>query len=132
MLKAAPVHRSVLCLAMLMLLAGPGRAAEPEPEPEPGAAPPPADLECHNERVTGSGPSFTSARADAETAAKQDWLKKAQAIFPEATFETAREANLSCAVQGLYSKCFAAGIPCRPKVAASKPGAPAPEASDPK
>ena len=29
--------------------------------------------------------------------------------------DLAKDSNLSCAVQGLYSKCFADGIPCKPK-----------------
>ena len=74
-----------------------------------------ANLECAGEMLSGSGPGFTSSRDDAEDAALTSWLEKAKAIYPEATWEIAKDANLSCAVQGLYSKCFADAIPCKPK-----------------
>lgn len=78
------------------------------------AAPPP-DLECAAESLSGSGPGFVSSRDDSEEAALESWLEKAKKIYPEATWDLAKDANISCAVQGLYSKCFADGIPCKPK-----------------
>lgn len=78
------------------------------------AAPPP-DLECAAESLSGSGPGFVSSRDESEEAAIAAWLEKAQKVYPEATFDLAQDANISCAVQGLYSKCFADGIPCKPK-----------------
>jgi hypothetical protein len=84
------------------------------PETMPEAGPPP-DMECAGEPITGSGPGFSSSRDASEQAAREAWLEKAKAIYPEATWESAYQANLSCAVQGLYSKCFAQAIPCRPK-----------------
>ena len=78
------------------------------------AAPPP-DLECAAESLSGSGPGFVSSRDESEEAALTAWLEKAKQVYPEATWDFAKDANISCAVQGLYSKCFADGIPCKPK-----------------
>jgi hypothetical protein len=78
------------------------------------AAPPP-DLECAAESLSGSGPGFVSSRDESEEAALTAWLEKAKKVYPEATWDLAKDANISCAVQGLYSKCFADGIPCKPK-----------------
>jgi len=85
----------------------------PKEGEEPAA--PAVALECASESISGSGPGFTSSRDDSEAAAVEAWLKKAQAVYPEATWETAKDSDIACAVQGLYSKCFADGIPCRPK-----------------
>ena len=74
------------------------------------------NLECATDNITGSGPGFTADRDQAEEVAIKDWTQKAQEVFPEADFDTAKDSNLSCAVQGLYAKCFADGIPCKPKV----------------
>jgi hypothetical protein len=79
------------------------------------SAQPPANLECHGEPITGSGPGFTSSRDQSEQAARDNWLEKAKAIYPEANWDIAHDAGISCAVQGLYSKCFAQGTPCRPR-----------------
>ena len=77
----------------------------------------PADLECGTEMLTGSGPGFTADRDQAENVAIEEWMKKAAKVFPdtELDFDLAKDSNLSCAVQGLYSKCFADGIPCKSK-----------------
>jgi hypothetical protein len=75
----------------------------------------PDNMECASAPVSGSGPGFSSSRDESEEVAIEAWLKKAQAVYPEATFDTAKDSDLSCAVQGLYSKCFATGVPCRPK-----------------
>lgn len=74
-----------------------------------------SDLECVGESLSGSGPGFMSSRDESEEAAIEAWLEKAQAVYPEVTWENAKDSNLACAVQGLYSKCFADGIPCKPK-----------------
>ena len=88
--------------------------------PKPGVdagVDPYADLECGTEMLSGSGPGFTADRDKAETVAIEDWQKKAAKVFPdtELDFDMAKDSNLSCVVQGLYSKCFADGIPCKPK-----------------
>ncbi len=77
----------------------------------------PSNLECGTEMLTGSGPGFTADRDKAENVAIEDWMRKAAKVFPatELDFDLAKDSNLSCAVQGLYSKCFADGIPCKSK-----------------
>ncbi|MGA9605167.1 MAG: hypothetical protein WBQ82_13730, partial [Methyloceanibacter sp.] len=62
--------------------------------------------------LTGSGPGFDSSREHSQETAKADWLAKARAIYTDASWETAKELSLTCAQQGLYSKCFASAIPC--------------------
>ncbi|MFW2392847.1 MAG: hypothetical protein ACN4EH_10695 [Methyloceanibacter sp.] len=114
--------RLVLTAAVLALgvptLAQDGRAQDafdlsvPKPGEEAAA---PANLDCGTEMLSGSGPGFTADRDDAEEAAINGWLEKAHTIYPEATWDMAKDSNLSCAVQGLYSKCFADAIPCKPK-----------------
>lgn len=84
------------------------------PKEDEEAAPAP-DMECAGESLSGSGPGFLSSRKESEEVAIKAWLEKAQAVYPEATWENAGDSNLACAVQGLYSKCFADGIPCKPK-----------------
>ncbi len=89
-----------------------------------------ANLDCAAEPLSGSGPGFTSSREASEDAAVAGWLEKAKASYPEATWENAKDADVSCAVQGLYSKCFAQGIPCQPKADAGGTTAAAPPESD--
>jgi hypothetical protein len=91
----------------------------PKPELEAGPAP---NMECAAESLSGSGTGFLSSREESEDAAINAWLEKAQAVYPEATWDNAGESNLSCAVQGLYSKCFADGIPCKPKAGEGEGG----------
>ena len=67
-----------------------------------------ANSECSAEPVTGSGPGFSNS------------LEKAIKVYPEATWDTAKDSGVSCVVQGLYSKCFAQAIPCRPKSGEAK------------
>ena len=81
------------------------------------------NLECAAEPLSGSGPGFSSSRDASEDAAVEGWLEKAKAVYPEATWETAKDADIACAVQGLYSKCFAQGTPCRPKAQDAQDGA---------
>jgi len=81
----------------------------------PAEAGPPPNMECAGEPLTGTGPGFSSSRDDSEDAARAAWLDKAKAVYPEASWDTALHAGVSCAVQGLYSKCFAQAIPCQPR-----------------
>lgn len=116
--KSVSVRRLVLTAAFAAwLLPAPANAVDAFDlsVPEDGAEAEAPDLECAAESLSGSGPGFTSSREDSEEAAIKAWTEKAQAIYPEADFELAKDSNLSCAVQGLYSKCFADGIPCKPK-----------------
>ena len=83
-----------------------GQAAEgTEPVRPPGFA-------CGDKELTGSGPGFDSSREHSQETAKADWLAKARAIYTDASWETAKELSVTCAQQGLYSKCFASAIPC--------------------
>ena len=75
-----------------------------------------SNMECAGESLSGSGPGFVSSRDKSEETAIKAWLEKAKAVYPEATWENAKDSNFACVVQGLYSKCFADGIPCKPKV----------------
>lgn len=109
-------HVLIVCAAALTLpalsLALPASAEEMAPD---GMAEPPANLDCAAEPITGSGAGFLSNREDSEEAARVNWLEKVADDHPGATWETAKDASIACAVQGLYSKCFAQGIPCTPK-----------------
>ena len=126
--KFAEVRRLVSCVscrlasgAAVAMLALPALAQQMPPG---GELPDPfANSECAAEPVTGSGPGFSSSRDDSEDAARKAWGEKAIAVYSEATWETAKDAGVSCVVQGLYSKCFAQAIPCRPKDGASSDGA---------
>jgi len=75
-------------------------------------APPLANLECHGDPVEGSGTGFLSSQEASEDAAIAAWLEKAKQQDPLTTWETAGKADLSCVKQGLFSKCFALGVPC--------------------
>jgi len=103
---------SVAALASL-----PARGAGPAPDQSaaPLHAGPPKGYRCHDEALTGSGPGFKSSRDESEEAAIADWLAKAAKIFPDADWNTAKDPVMECVAQGLYSKCFATGSPCRPK-----------------
>jgi hypothetical protein len=126
--KIASVRRLVLSglalsAAAASALPALAQSAAETPMPTNPQAGPPSGYECASEPVTGSGPGFSSSRDKSEDAAREAWLKKAQAVYPEATWDTAYRAGMSCAVQGLYSKCFAEAIPCRPKPGAEDAGA---------
>ncbi len=111
------VRRLALAAAAVTLLALPALAQPMMPDAE--MPDPFANSQCAAEPVTGSGPGFSSSRDASEDAARKAWGEKATAIYPEATWEMAKDAGVSCVVQGLYSKCFAQAIPCRPKSGAS-------------
>ena len=122
MSKVAPVRLFLLSAAVTLALPAlvlaedippPAEGVPPPAEAGPPQAGPPPNFECAGEPVTGSGPGFSSSRDASEEAAIEAWVEKAKAIYPEAAWETAWEAGVSCVVQGLYSKCFAQGIPCR-------------------
>ncbi len=104
--------------AAIALLALPALA---QPMPLEGEMPDPfANSDCAAEPVTGSGPGFSNSRDASEDAARKAWGEKAIKIYPEASWDTAKDAGVSCVVQGLYSKCFAQAIPCRPKSGEAK------------
>src|SRR5262249_54450190 len=83
--------------------------AEGAPAPEPIRPP---GFACGEKALSGTGPGFDSSREHSEQTAKEAWLEKAKAIYTDAAWETAKELNITCVKQGLYSKCFASAIPC--------------------
>src|SRR5687768_194640 len=117
--KIAPIFRSVSsALALTAILAAqPALSAEPPAtEPESAAKPAPgAELRCHDKPVIARGQGFVPGKKDAEEAAKVAWLPKAQEIFADASWETAKQAAFLCAKQGLYVNCTAGAIPCGTK-----------------
>ena len=128
-MQIALISRVVLAVATLAVMsvsalaadssppaAEPGHAAETRGEPTPPVRPaPPKGYECHDKALTGSGPGFKDSQEVSTEAAIQDWLGKATAIYSDAAWNTALAANMECVKQGLYSKCFATGVPCHPK-----------------
>jgi hypothetical protein len=72
----------------------------------------PAGQGARAKALSGTGPGFDSSREHSEQTAKEAWLEKAKAIYTDAAWETAKELNMTCVKQGLYSKCFATAIPC--------------------
>jgi hypothetical protein len=129
MSKIAWFTRAVLSLALLAAVTAPapGLAAEPAPATEPAPA---AKLQCHDKAVTGSGPGFSSSQDQSEQAAKKDWLAKAIAIYPDADWTKAKDVNLACVRQGLFSKCFATAVPCHPPTSSSAATPPEPPKSN--
>lgn len=115
--KIALIFRSALSAAALAacLPSGPALSADPPAaaasdsaaKPAPGA-----DLKCHDKPVQGRGQGFVPSKKDAEEAAKMAWLPKAQAIFADASWDTAQQTAFLCAKQGLYMNCTGSAIPC--------------------
>jgi hypothetical protein len=97
--------------ALLAAIAVQAHAAQTQPEPSPT----PKGFECGGEAITGSGAGFKSSQEESENAAVASWLEKAKAVYADASWETAKDAGIQCVKQGLYSKCFANGVPCHPK-----------------
>ncbi|MEX1060483.1 MAG: hypothetical protein WED13_05630 [Methyloceanibacter sp.] len=104
--KIASMSHIMLSVAALAVMVAPAPAAQSGP---------PKKFECHDKALTGSGPGFKSSQEESEEAAKVDWLEKARTIYPDADWATVKDPLMQCVKQGLYSKCFATGIPCRPK-----------------
>ena len=123
MSKIAWVALTVLSIALSAAAIAPALAAEPAPAAKPD---PTAGLQCHDQAVTGSGPGFSSSQEQSEQAAKKDWLAKALAIYPDADWTKAKDINLACVRQGLYSKCFATAVPCHPPSSSSASTPPEP------
>ena len=71
-----------------------------------------AALECAKEPVSARGLGFLPSPEQSTEAAKQEWLKKATAIYKDAKWETAKGHDMFCATQGLYSNCKVTAIPC--------------------
>jgi hypothetical protein len=125
MLNDVLVARSLLCALVFVLLILPFVAAAPAQAAETGAANPPAagnpqaaeperppGFACGDKALSGTGPGFDSSREHSEETARAAWLEKAKAVYSDATWEAAKEVDMTCVKQGLYSKCFARAIPC--------------------
>ena len=80
--KIASIFRSSLCLAAVLTVALPASQA--------------AALECADKEISARGPTFTPSPETSMEAAKAEWLKKATAIFSDATMETAKELCVPC------------------------------------
>jgi hypothetical protein len=107
-------------LGVAALVPAPAQAAESPPATDfasPAPSGPPKGYTCHDKALTGSGPGFKSSQEESEEAAINDWLSKATAVFADSDWNTAKDSDLECVKQGLYSKCFATGVPCHPKAA---------------
>jgi len=112
MALALPVSALVVFAPQAMAQQDAFDLSVPKEGMEAGPAP---NMVCAPDPLSGSGPGFLSSREESEDAAIKAWTEKAHAVYPEADWENAGDANLSCAVQGLFSKCFADGFPCKPK-----------------
>ncbi len=116
MQKIALIGAVLLSVAAL----APAQATESPPatdSPSPATSAPPKGYTCHDKALTGSGPGFKSSQEESEDAAISDWLSKATAVFVDSEWNTAKDSDLECVKQGLYSKCFATGVPCHPRPA---------------
>ena len=71
-----------------------------------------AALECAKDPVSARGLGFLPSPEQSTEAAKKEWLKKATAIYSDATWETAKGHDMFCATQGLYSNCKVTAVPC--------------------
>src|SRR6476646_5187397 len=98
MSKIASIFRSTLCQATVLTVAL---------RFSPAAA-----LECADKESSARGPTFTPSPETSMEAAKTEWLKKATEIFSDATMETAKNPEMTCASQGLYSNCTITAFPC--------------------
>jgi len=96
--NAASIFASALGVAALICALAPGAMAE--------------DLQCADQPVKAWGLGFSPSPDQSAEAAKKEWLAKATTIYSDATWETAKEPDMMCVTQGLYSKCAASGVPC--------------------
>ena len=101
MSKIAPIFRFALSVATLLLVAPPAVHA--------------ADVKCSDKPLSARGPGFEPSPELSMDAAKKEWLKKAVEIYSDATVETAKDPQLMCASQGLYSNCTITAFPCGTK-----------------
>jgi hypothetical protein len=116
MLKVALIYAVALSAAALACVSTIAGAPSPDADAETAApSGPPKGYTCGDKAFTGSGPGFKSSQEESEEAAIKAWRDKAGAVFADADWNTAKAPILECVKQGLYSKCFATGVPCHPK-----------------
>ena len=70
------------------------------------------ELQCADKPVSARGQGFSPSPEQSAEKAKEEWLKKAQAIYGDAQFETAKNPEMQCVNQGLYSNCKLTAVPC--------------------
>jgi hypothetical protein len=104
---AASIVRSALGAAALLLVLA--SAAEAE------------ELQCADKKIKAWGLGFSPSPEQSVEAAKKEWLAKAVTIYSDAKWETAKEPDMMCVSQGLYSKCAATAVPCGVTPAAAAP-----------
>jgi hypothetical protein len=90
--KLASIFVVMLGAAALAALSAPSKAAQQAP----AASPTPKGFECHDKTLEGSGAGFKSSQEESEAAAIADWLEKAKAVYPDATWETAKDQAMQC------------------------------------
>jgi len=73
------------------------------------------EVQCADKEISARGPSFTPSPETSMEAAKTEWLKKAIQIYSDATMKAAKNPQIMCASQGLYSNCTITAIPCGTK-----------------
>ena len=78
------------------------------------------EVQCSDKEISARGPSFTPSPETSMEAAKTEWLKKATEIYSDATMEMAKNPQMMCASQGLYSNCTITAVPCGTKAVAPK------------
>jgi hypothetical protein len=105
MSKIASIVRFSLSMVALLLTAPAAHAA---------------DVECSDKEVSARGLGFEPSPELSMEAAKAAWLKKATEIYSDATVETAKDPQVTCASQGLYSNCTITAFPCGLKPVAPK------------
>ena len=98
--------RTASALAILLILVSPAVHA--------------AELECADTPVVARGLGFTPSPEKSAEAAKQAWLEKALTVYSDATVETAKDPQMMCVNQGLYSNCKISAVPCGSTPAAAK------------
>jgi hypothetical protein len=118
--KIGSIGGVIFSAALALAFATAHAAEEPADQgaPTPTPSGPPKGYECGDKVLTGSGPGFKSSQEESEEAALADWLEKAKAVYADADWKTAKDPVMECVKQGLYSKCFATGVPCHPKTKA--------------
>jgi hypothetical protein len=107
MSTAASIVRSALGAAALVLVLVPAAKGE--------------ELQCADKPVKAWGLGFSPSPEQSMEAAKKEWLAKAVTIYSDAKWETAKQPDMMCVTQGLYSKCAATGVPCGATPAAAPP-----------
>src|SRR5262245_26944351 len=116
MLKIALICSLAVSAAALACASAHAGAPSPDAEADTETpSGPPKGYVCGDKAFTGSGPGFKSSQEESEEAAIKDWRDKAVADVADADWNTAKDPILECVKQGLYSKCFATGVPCHPK-----------------